>query len=278
MDTEEYKALVADITRVPSPEKCTWAKKSKMCMLYIEFRNMDIIKHNLHNICNVYGGGDVALVIAYSGDNRDIILETTRDWKNVIHMELYDKNIEYQEYSRLLTSYDFWDKFSDFEYVLTNSWDSYIFKRVPEMFLQYDIVGSPCAHFFSEYNGHLVNICSSFCTCPRCKETNGNHFFKDINFIQNPVKYFMFNGGFYLRNVKSIKELCKQKPWSGETDDVYFAISNLSRPSRNEAKAFGVQDFMYDGIPVGCHQIWLKQPKEYVLRLFKGHESTQGNS
>ena len=55
----------------------------------------------------------------------------------------------------------------------------------------------------------------------------------------------------------------------GEPDDVYFAISDLSRPSVEEASEFGVQDFRYDGVPVGCHQLWPKHPEEYIRQLFK---------
>lgn len=270
MDRDEYIKLVRDVTPPPNEQNKTWAKEADLCMMYIEFRNMDIIRDNLNNICNVYGGGgDAALAIVYSGDNKDIVLETTKDWKNVMYMQMYDHNIEYDEYSRLLTTYDFWDKFSKFKYVLTNSWDSYIFRKIPEKFFEYDIVGSPCGHFYVKYGNGIMNICSQTCKCPRCLETNGNHYFKDINFINHPNKYFMFNGGFYLRKVDSVKKLCKVKPWSGEADDIYFAISNLLRPSRSEASEFGVQDFKYDGIPVGCHQIWLRQDKSYVMNLFE---------
>ena len=160
MDTDQYKKLVCDTTSVPLDSNTLWAKESKLCMMYIEFRNMDIIRHNLNNICNVYGGGDTSIAIVYSGDNEDIIMNTTKNWKNVIYMKMYEKNVDVNEYSRLLTSYDFWDKFSNFEYVLTNSWDSYIFKRIPDKFFNYDIVGGPCAHFYVQYQGRIINICS----------------------------------------------------------------------------------------------------------------------
>jgi hypothetical protein len=267
METHTYKELVSTFTSIPYKENTVWAETSKLCMMYIEFRNMDIIKHNLNNICNVYGGGDVSLAIVYSGDNEEIVKETTRGWTNVRYMKMYDNNVDVNEYSRLLTSYDFWDKFSEFEHVLTNSWDSYIFKRIPEKFFKYDIVGGPSAHFYVNYKGQIVNICADNCECPRCKE--GEHPFKESNFITNPNKYFLFNGGFYLRKIDSIKKLCKEKPWSGEPDDVYFCISDLTRPSRQEAREFGVQDFKYNGIPVGCHQLWLKHDEVYVRKLFR---------
>lgn len=267
MDTEQYKKLVSTVTPIPHESNTIWAKESKLCMMYIEFRNMDIIKYNLWNIANVYGGGDTSLVIVYSGDNEDVVMDTTKNWKNVIYMKMYEKNVDVNEYSRLLTSFDFWDRFSNFEHVLTNSWDSYIFKKVPEKFFKYDIVGGPCAHFYVHHQNRIINICSDKCVCPRCIE--GDHPFKESNFINTPNKYFLFNGGFYMRNIKAVKELCLKKPWSGEPDDVYFAISDLSRPSREEAREFGVQDFKCDGTPVGCHQIWLKHDETYVRSLFQ---------
>lgn len=80
-------------TKEPPKEKTIWAKQSNLCMLFIEFRFMDILKYNLWNIANVYGGGDVCMTIAHSGDNKDIIYETTKDWKNVRYIQLYEKNI-----------------------------------------------------------------------------------------------------------------------------------------------------------------------------------------
>jgi hypothetical protein len=267
MDLHEYSELVKLKTKIPSYPKTIWAEKSKLCVMYVEFRHMDIIKHNLNNICNVYGGGEVCLVILYSGDNEKIVLETTKNWKNVKYKKMYENNIEYQEYSRLFTNLDFWDSLSEFEHVLLNSWDSYIFRKIPTKFLKYDIVGGLCAHFYVLLNGSIINICSHKCECERCLKTP-DHFLKSDNFIHWEPKWFLFNGGFMLRNVESAKKLCKTKKWSGEPDDVYFALSDLTRPTREESKEFGVQDFKYEGIPVGCHQIWLKHDKDYILKLF----------
>ncbi len=79
----------------------------------------------------------------------------------------------------------------------------------------------------------------------------------------------MFNGGFSLRNVSTMKDMCRAKPWSGEAEDLYFMISTISRPTRDVGRSFSVQDFRCEGIPVGCHQIWLSQDEEYIRNLFK---------
>jgi len=271
MKLEDYKELVFTHTKQPKPENTTWAETSKLCMLFIEFRYMDILKYNLWNIANVYGGGDTTLVIVHSGDNKDIIMETTKDWKNVRYIQAMEKNDSVKAYDTLITSHDFWDQFSEFEHVLTNTWDSYIFKRIPEKFFNYDIVGSPCGHYYVILDNRIVNICHETCECPRCLQ--GDHPFKNKNFKDHPHKFFLFNGGFYLRNVESTKKLCLQKKHVGEPDDVYYAISDLTRPTRDEAREFGVQDFKYDGVPVGCHQIWLRQDDDYIYTSFLRHMS-----
>lgn len=71
---------------------------------------MDILKYNLWNIANVYGGSDVCMTIAHSGDNKDIIYETTKDWKNVRYMQVMEKNDSVKAYDSLITSFDFWDR------------------------------------------------------------------------------------------------------------------------------------------------------------------------
>jgi hypothetical protein len=271
MKLEDYKELVFTHTKQPKPENTTWAETSKLCMLFIEFRSMDILKYNLWNIANVYGGGDTSLVIVHSGENRDMIMQVTKDWKNVRYEQVFERNTDVNEYSRLLTSVSFWEKFKSHEHVLINQWDSYIFRRIPEHFFEYDYVGSPCGHYYVIFNNQLVNICHMTCECPRC--LHGDHPFKENNFISHPDKIFMFNGGFSLRKVKTMFDFCNVKPWRGEPEDVYFCISTLSRPTRDEAREFGVQDFKYDGVPVGCHQIWLRQDDDYIYTSFLRHMS-----
>lgn len=265
MKADEYKELVSKVTPEPHESKTIWAETSKLCMMFIEFRYMDILKYNLWNIANVYGGGDTSLVIVHSGDNRDIIMETTKNWKNVRYIQAMEKNQSVHEYDRLITSADFWSKFSEFDHVLTNTWDSYIFKQIPEKFFEYDMVGGPVAHFYIVLNGRLMNICADECKCPRCLE--GDHMFKAKNFIDYPHKYFLYNGGLVLRKVKTSIELCEKKTWTGEPDDVYFSISDLTKPTLEEACEFAVNHIKHPD-PIGCHQVWIHD-EEFVRSLFK---------
>jgi len=135
MNKESYFDLVIESTPEPLQTLTEWATRSKLGMLFIEFRPMDTIKYNLWNIANVYGGGDTALTIVHSGENKELIMETTKDWKNVKYIQAFENNRDVNVYSKLLTSYEFWNTFSEFEYILINQWDSYIFKKIPEEFL-----------------------------------------------------------------------------------------------------------------------------------------------
>lgn len=266
MELSTYEKIVADNTPRPESQNVCWAEDSKLCILFVEFRKMDIIKYNLWNLANVYGGTDTSLTIVHSGENRDDIMEITRDWKNVRYMELYEKNIDVNEYSRLFCSYGFWNSFSNHEFVLVNQWDSYLFKKIPEKFFEYDYVGGPCGHYYVRWRGHMMNICCSSCRCDRCKF--GEHPYKDSNFETFPEKYILLNGGFSLRKVSSMKSLCNRKTWNGEPEDVYFTISDLSRPTREEAKEFAIQSLPY-GEPAGCHQIWVEHDEDYIRSLFE---------
>lgn len=195
MDLEEYKKLVYEFTKPPKKENTLWADRSKLCMLFIEFRHMDILKYNLWNIANVYGGGDVSLVIVHSGDNKDIITETVKDWTNVKCIQAMEKNESVRAYDSLITNFSFWNLFSNYEHVLTNTWDSYLFRKIPEKFFKYDIVGSPCGHYYTIINNRLMNICSMTCECPRCLQ--GDHIYKENNSKEHEKKFFYLTVVFF---------------------------------------------------------------------------------
>jgi len=262
MDLKEYKELVKKNTSEPDDNKQIWTKDASLCMLFIEFREMDIIPDNLRNICNIYGGTNTSLVIVHSSENKEQIYETTKNWKNVVYIQESEKNITLEYYQKLITSETFWKKFQNYKYVLTNTWDSYIFKKIPEKFFEYDYVGGPCGHNYVIRQGQILNLCHDKCKCGSCIR-------KISTFDYHPYEhiYYMFNGGFCLRNVNRTIELCKKKRHMGEPEDVYFSLSYLDKPSKREASEFGIQDFEYDD-PVGCHKIWESHTKEYIIKLF----------
>jgi hypothetical protein len=62
-------------------------------------------------------------------------------------------------------------------------------------------------------------------------------------------------------------ELCEKKTWTGEPDDVYFSISDLTKPTLEEACEFAVNHIKHPD-PIGCHQVWIHD-EEFVRSLFK---------
>lgn len=268
MDYSEYHTMVSSSTSKPSHEKCVWSTSTKFCIIFIEFRDLEIIETNLYNLCNVYGGDDVSLYIIHSESNKKNIHKITNEWVNVNYMIPFESNINIDQYNNLLCSYDFWDTFSNFEHVLINQWDSYIFKKIPKTFFEYDYVGAPCAHFYIIYHNKLMNICSSKCKCPRCTTTPG-HPFIDKNFTDVNNCIYMFNGGFSLRRVDVMKKICKTKKWHGESEDMYFCLNDINKPTREEACKFAVQDYTNtNDRPVGVHQVWKYQNCDYIRYLF----------
>ena len=262
MKLESYINLVKNNTPEPSVEKRVFSTSGKLCLLFIEFRNMEIIPYNLYNICNVYGNSGVGLTIVHSGENKEQIYEATKDWKNVKYIQEIEKNKDVHFYDTLITSADFWKRFTDFEYVLTNTWDSYIFRKIPEKFFHFDYVGGVCNHVICRRDNQIFNICGDKCGCGNCVRKQST-----FNYHPYDVIYNIGNGGFCLRKLKTTIDLCIKKPHRGEPDDVYFSMSYLTQPSRLESSEFSVQDWNYNGVPVGCHKIWENQPDEYTSQL-----------
>lgn len=267
MNLEDYFRLVEACTPEPTKDKTVWAKGSKVCLVYIEPRPLSVVKHNLWNICNVYGGSNVDITLLHSSHNKDMILSITRDWENVRCIVEDTKLSSVDEYSRFLASVAFWDLFSEYEYVCIHQWDSYIFKKIPEKFFAFDFVGAPTGHFYVPFRGGIMNICHERCTCDRCLV--GDHYFKERHFIHDPNIITMCNGGLSLRKVSAMRDVCTSKQYRGEPEDLYFCLHHINKPSREEAKEFSVQDFTYDGIPFGCHKIWESQQEDYIKRLFE---------
>lgn len=270
MDESEYIDLIKKCTPKPPMEKCVWSMNGKLCIIFIEFRDLEIMETNLHNLCNIYGGDDNASIcIIHSRLNEPTIRRVTENWKNVHYVVPVGGNIDVNKYSSMLCSYAFWNMFSNFEHILINAWDSYIFKKIPESFFKYDYVGAPCAHFYVSHNNGLMNICSSGCKCPRCLE-NPEHPFVDKNFTDTKTHHYLFNGGFSLRRVSTMKNICLNKIYLGEPEDLYFCLNKINKPlTREEACEFAIQDYRKtDELPVGTHKVWVHNDSNYVKSLF----------
>jgi hypothetical protein len=186
-----------------------------------------------------------------------------KGWEGVKFIKISNDESSLDEFNKTFTSPSFWSLFRKHNFVLINQWDSYLFRKIPEKFFSYEYVGAPTGHFYVRRSNMLMNLCADKCGCGNCR-------WKQSSFDYHPhdIVYYMFNGGFSLRKVSAMIDLCNKKRFNGEPEDVYFCISYLEKPPRYEAKEFSVQDWKYTGIPVGCHKIWENQDKEYILKLF----------
>lgn len=269
---EEYKKLLEVHVPPPPVDKTVWVSDASLCILYAEFRPLDIIKYNLYNLCHVYGGSDTTLAIVHGRDNKDMIHEITKDWKNVKYVEMPYASVNIHMYNDMFRSFSFWDKFSAHTHVLTNQWDSYLFRRIPEKFFAYDFIGAPTGHTYVRTSRGFINICSDKCECERC--LSYTHEFTESSYVLKPgeKRFSMFNGGFSLRKVEAMKRITqkhKNENRPGMPEDIFFCLQeDIHKPDRMESVEFSVQSFPYDGIPVGSHKIW-ELGEHYVRRLFR---------
>lgn len=262
MELDTYTNLVKEYTKPVT--KCNWGGKSnRLCVVYVEFRYLDIIPWNLYNLANVYGESGYDLVILCGGENVDIIQNTVKDWSGGLHIvKMFENNIDIPTYNRTFTDYNFYKLFEKYEYMLINQWDTYIFKQIPEKFYKYDYIGAPWGHTMVMRDGAVYTICGKGCGCGDCKNLTF-----EIRDSDRVIK--IGNGGFSFRNIRKMMDVCKSPPFTGVNEDVLFSIACENVPDIETAKEFAVEHLQYEGVPVGCHQIWLFQSPEYIKGLFK---------
>jgi hypothetical protein len=234
------------LNKIPPPTSSTivWSetpKKLGVCL--IELRSHEYMKQVLYNMCNIYGGTDVVLYIIHGLENEQYIKNITCDWKNVNYVKLHYKNISINEYNEMLVSPTFYDYFKT-EYVLFFQTDTIIRKQIPDEFFNYAYVGAPWTGYPNDYPDN-----------PHIKVGNK----------------LVGNGGFSLRLIKRMKEICinHKRPNSKLHEDVFISNHLLESeiPSVKEAKKFSVE-MIYHEDPVGLHQVWLFHPPDRVRHWF----------
>lgn len=158
-------------------------------------------------------------------------------------------------YSQLCISYDFYDTFSEYEYMLIYQLDCYLFYDSIEEWCNkgYDYVGGP--------------IMSTDCGWDTVKKN------------QKEYTPYVGNGGFSLRRIETFKDICDpqgelrttyeltdEKLSNVRWEDKYFCndlynIYRLRIPTYDEALWFGLDMsvdviynfFKWEGLPMGCH-------------------------
>nr|QOI90541.1 hypothetical protein HWQ62_00410 [Pyramimonas orientalis virus] len=246
MDTETqtylYELLLDQIPKPPK-NKTIWSNSpTRLGACIVEFREHPYMEAVLNNMCNVYGGTKVVLYIVHGIDNEQYIKRIVDKWDNVklIKMDLH--NIDIATYSTMLTSYDFYCNFKT-EFILFFQTDSLIRKQIPDLFFEYKYVGAPWVGYPNDYpNNPHIRI--------------GNKL--------------VGNGGFSLRNVEKMKDICKNNTFTNIAEDVFITNHLLDSdiPTVAIANQFSVEMIPHDD-PVGMHQIWKFIPFQKVKQLLK---------
>lgn len=178
-------------------------------------------------------------------------------------------------YSQLCISYDFYNRFSEFEYMLIYQLDCYLF---------YDAIEKWCNEGFDYVGGPIV---STDCGWDTVKKA------------QKKYQPYVGNGGFSLRKIETFKDICNPEGELRTTykltddklqniiwEDKYFCndlynIYKMHIPSYSDAVWFGLDmsvDVIYGyfgwkGTPMGCHS-WDKNIRYWknVLPELKGNQ------
>jgi hypothetical protein len=172
------------------------------------------------------------------------------------------------DYSQLLLTHEFYEKFSAYEFILLYQTDALILRDELDYWSnqEYDYIGAPW------YPAQLAFT----------KTLNDDYYKKQDKII----RYYVGNGGLSLRRIKKCIELMDEFPEAaanmGERiiiEDRFFSIfgllsNNFSIPNKLIASRFSLEmspDFYYElnsnHLPMGCHAWWKYNPGFWLNML-----------
>lgn len=217
------------IKKIPEPDEVqTFNIKGKLNVCLIECRIMDEIKYVLNALLRVYKSNDIGLTIICGNENKIFVNNIIKNWKNVRVINCGLDNLNRRTYSAMLKMPQFWEKFENWSHVLIYQTDALIMKPIDGFYFNYDYIGAP----WSKQNQW--------------------------------VKYCAGNGGFSLRNAKSMIKVCEPNRdlnfvnINTDNEDGFFCSSNLLKFPPINSKLhynFAVEEVFYD-TPIGCHQLY----------------------
>ena len=215
---------------IPCDKKTIWAENyTKLSILLIEPRKHEWLEGTLYNLAHIYGGTDTQLYIFYGNENYEYLNNIIKDWKNVKLAPLkllgYNNDLNPHPYGfcSLFCNTNLWEKINS-DYVLTTTTTSLLRRKVDDIFFEYSFVGAP-----------WKNVSEDKC---------------------------VGNGGFSLRNIKDMIEVCKEINYDIEYNtrkvledtliNEKLRINKKKIPSKYIASQFSVETIFNDN-PVGCH-------------------------
>lgn len=241
-DNKAVWQTALDAIPEPSLKNLKFAKleDAKLAVVMIEFREHDWLKPVLFNACNIYGGReDVALVIVCGIKNNEFVKNIVDSWGDVRVVVLPYENIGIPQYNSLLTSVQFYELFDPCPSILLIQTDTVTRKAIPMEYLEYAYIGAP-------WYGPQIN---------------------------GPPRGVVGNGGYSLRDIKSMKRACRSHsydPAKDTAEDLFFAkyasspVGKQIAPPDVAAK-FSVEHIPSDD-PCGMHQAWRFHASETLIR------------
>ena len=212
--------------------------KHKLAIVLIEFRKHELIAPVIRSAANVYGQeGDVSLIIIHGRQNKEYIEEIVAGWTNVKLIELEYDNIDRLIYSKILTKVSFWEQFIS-EFILIIQTDAVCLKALNPALFQYSYVGAPWFALKLHRSHSRIG-----------------------------------NGGYSLRNVAAMIQICQQHNYSEKKDmaeDVFFSkyLQLKDLPNLQLAKQFSVESIFHP-TPSGSHRGWLFNNDKEIEKLLE---------
>jgi hypothetical protein len=220
----------------PPPEKAIFCdgKNARLTLVLIEFREHPLIEKVLHNLAWVYGGlGDVALSVVCGRSNASYVKRF--QMKNMsIHVKEEVDNVDIRGYNEIMTSPSFYRLFSS-PMILVVQTDTITRHAIPERFYyDYEYVGAP-------WVGPQIN---------------------------GPEFRVVGNGGYSLRSVHAMIEICESVKYDGEAEDLFFSKHTRKVAPLDEASKFSVEHVFHED-PCGLHQAWRFHSRSRLEHLLK---------
>tara|TARA_Y100000768_G_scaffold330457_1_gene269150 strand:- start:2482 stop:3546 length:1065 start_codon:yes stop_codon:yes gene_type:complete len=201
----------------------------KLIIALFEWRTIEAMKWVLNAVLKVYNSEEIGLAIVHGTKNEIFVKENFGHWKNVLLINTGDENHNHDSYSNRLITPEIWENFINWSHVLVYQWDALILRKIPDIYFKYDFIGSP----------------------------------------NNQKKGRAGNGGFSLRNVKSMIKVCE--PYRNKNiedfkcphkyEDGFFCHQKLVFPNHKNKdelslhREFSVETIYIEN-PVGLHKVY----------------------
>ena len=200
----------------------------KLIFCLIEFRIMEEMKHVINSILNIYNPSEIGFAIVFGNRNKNFVYEITQNMKNVKYIHLDHNNINIRTYNKILKWKTFYEYFVDWEFVSIIQTDALICRHIDDVFFNYDYIGAPWGW------NNILN------------------------------KYRCFNGGFSLRRVSKMIEICNKNNFhslniisGASNEDIFWSNQHDMKycTDKKIAESFSVE-LIYNSSPVGMHSVY----------------------